>query len=161
MVTFEKTIPLYRKALQDLAKDENELNIINNKFKEDKFFRSLSCINITDDNKLIEYYNQANNVLDVHYAPFGIFVTNNAIYTACSGNGTYPWCMLSDDIDKLQECFDRIKDMYLDAKQPCCRECMLTCRHLQKCGYTCFDKKKLEVSIIDNKVDIKEIKENV
>ena len=88
--------------------------------------------------------------------PFGLFILGSSIYTACAGNGTFPWCKLADKLEDATLALDKIKDMYLNVKQPCSKECMLTCRHLQKYGYTCFDKKSLEITATD-KINIKEI----
>lgn len=143
---------IYEKYVNFMEKDPN----IKKRFLETCIFLSSKCINITNDKELIAFYNKYPNIYNVIYKPFGLFILGSSIYTACAGNGTFPWCKLADKLEDATLALDKIKNMYLNVKQPCSKECMLTCRHLQKYGYTCFDKKSLEITATD-KINIKEI----
>jgi hypothetical protein len=142
---------VYDKYLSELTK----LNVKED-FKLGKIYNSVNCINITDTNKLLQFYKDNKSIYNITYAPFGIFILNSQIYTACAGEGAFPWCKLSNTLTDLDKAIDKIEGAYLKVKQPCSKECMLTCRHLQKYGYTCFDKKSLEITATD-KINIKEI----
>lgn len=132
---------------------------VKQKFLGTPYFLSSKCINITNDDELLTYCKKYPDIYNVVYKPFGLFILGQTIYTACAGNGTLPWCKLSDTLEDTLQALDKIKDMYLNIKQPCSKECMLTCRHLQEKGYTCFDKKSLEL-LADDKVTLKEMTQN-
>ena len=148
----DKIKSLYYDKLKEMFNDEKLLT----RFDSLPSFDSSPCYNIVDENKLLEYYNKYNTPQKTIYAPFGLFIVNSTIYTACAGNGHFPWCKLSENLNDIPKLLDKIYDMHLTVMQPCSKECMITCRHLQKMGYTCFDKKYLEIKG-GSKVTVREV----
>ena len=116
------------------------------KICHEQICHSKSCVNITNEDKLINYYKSCTMDVDMIYKPFGVFVINNAIYANCGSEGNMPWCKLSNN---LKDALLQQSDMYMEVSQPCSEECLLTCKHIQKAGYNCFCKKKLKVNVSD------------
>lgn len=108
-------------------------------FANGQVYESSDCLNLTNKTDIENFYKSCSARFTVRYAPFGLFIVDNAIYTACSGEGTFPWCKLSDTTDNIAECLEMIAGKEMVVEQPCCKEFVPTCRYLQSQGYTCFN----------------------
>lgn len=123
--------------------------------RENAYYSS-NCLTL-NESALTNFYAENQENYDITYAPFGLFVIDNAIYTSCSGEGMLPWCKLSDGVANLDKLLEHITDKKMIVNQPCCRECIPTCRYLQSKGYTCFNgQHQLKIRIKDDLINISE-----
>lgn len=157
--TFNENV-MIPKYVDSIVKDLNDeqTKIIKDYFEnKDNMFPSSVCCTITEDKEVIEFLSNSDIDAKVVYVPFGIFIVENGIYTSCAGEGTLPWCKLSDNVLDIKSSLDKIKGMSLIAHQKCTRNECLSCRHLQKRGYSCFNPKEVKVTHNNKNIIIEEI----
>ena len=144
--------PFYTKQLLELGVSQEDINIL---FDSDHTANTRTCVNLTQIDEIKNFYENANNYIErCMYRPFGIFITEKVIYTACGGEGMFPWCELSET---LSEAIKQARIMYIEVDQYVKDDCLLTCRHFQQKGYSCKDCKHIK---IDKEFNITEIQNN-
>lgn len=134
------TVPMYTKALLELGVSQEDIDFV---FNSSSTSNTRSCISLCTEQEVLDFYKEAEHyVEECMYKPFGIFITNGVTYTACGGEGRFPWCELPTD---LAQAINYAKQMYIKVDQYLKPDCLLTCKHFQQKGYCCYDRKHISI----------------
>lgn len=140
LINPEKIYSLYKEKLLSVGVSQDKIDWM---FNSVHGGNTKTCINLTDEKEVREFYKDAHEYVEKSlYKPFGVFITSDVNYTSCIGEGAFPWCTLSDD---LEEAILQSRKMFMLVDQYARDDCLLTCRHFQSKGYTCKNCKHIKI----------------